>query len=79
MWYTTFLLLSFPITCMSKGFLSCSYEYTSILSCILEIIHEHMEPIPLPIQWAPGALPLGVKRPERETDHSPPSSAEVKE
>jgi hypothetical protein len=31
-----------------------------------------------PIQWVPGALSLGVKRPVRETDHSPPSSAEVK-
>jgi hypothetical protein len=31
-----------------------------------------------PIQWVPGALSLGVKRPEREPDHSP-SSAEVKE
>jgi hypothetical protein len=32
-----------------------------------------------PIQWAPGALSLRVKRPEREVDHSPPSSAGVKE
>jgi hypothetical protein len=32
-----------------------------------------------PIQWEPEALSLGVKRPGRETDHSPPSSAEVKE
>jgi hypothetical protein len=32
-----------------------------------------------PVQWAPGALSLGVKRPVREADHSPPSSAEVKE
>jgi hypothetical protein len=32
-----------------------------------------------PIQWVPGALSLGVKRPEREDDHSPPPSAEVKE
>jgi hypothetical protein len=31
-----------------------------------------------PIQWVPGALSLGVKRPLREADHSPPSSAEVK-
>jgi hypothetical protein len=31
-----------------------------------------------PIQWVPGALSL-VNRPQRETDHSPPSSAEVKE
>jgi hypothetical protein len=33
----------------------------------------------LPIQWVPGALSLEVKRPGREADHSPPSSAEVKE
>jgi hypothetical protein len=26
-----------------------------------------------------GLFPLGVKRPGREADHSPPSSAEVKE
>jgi hypothetical protein len=32
-----------------------------------------------PIQWVPGTLSLGVKRPGREADHSPPSSAEVKE
>jgi hypothetical protein len=32
-----------------------------------------------PIRWVPGALSLGVKRPGREADHSPPPSAEVKE
>jgi len=26
----------------------------------------------------PGALSLGIKQPERETDHSPTSTAEVK-
>jgi hypothetical protein len=31
-----------------------------------------------PIQCVPGDLSLGVKRPRRETDHSPPSSAKVK-
>jgi hypothetical protein len=31
-----------------------------------------------PIQWVPGALSLGVKRPGGEADHSIPSSAEVK-
>jgi hypothetical protein len=31
-----------------------------------------------PIQWVSRALSLGVKRPGREADHSPPSSAEVK-
>jgi hypothetical protein len=36
-------------------------------------------PASSPIQWVPGALSLGVKWPGREADHSPPSSAEVKE
>jgi hypothetical protein len=30
------------------------------------------------MQWVPGALSLGVKQQEREADHSPPSSAEIK-
>jgi hypothetical protein len=30
------------------------------------------------IRWESDNLSLGVKRPEREADHSPPSSAEVK-
>jgi hypothetical protein len=29
-----------------------------------------------PIQWVPWALSLGVRRPRREADHSPPSSVE---
>jgi hypothetical protein len=36
-------------------------------------------PTQLPIRWVPGALSLGVKRQGREADHSPQSSAEVKE
>jgi hypothetical protein len=32
-----------------------------------------------PIQWVPGALSLGVKRPGCEADYSRPSSTEVKE
>jgi hypothetical protein len=32
-----------------------------------------------PIQWVPGALSPGLKRPGREADHSPPFSADVKE
>jgi hypothetical protein len=35
-------------------------------------------PIQPPMQWVPAALTPGVKRPGREADHSPPSSAEVK-
>jgi hypothetical protein len=38
-----------------------------------------LRPTQPPIQWVSGALSLGIKRPDREADHSPPSSAEVKE
>jgi hypothetical protein len=31
-----------------------------------------------PIQWVTGLFPPGVKRPGRETDHSPPTNAEAK-
>jgi hypothetical protein len=31
-----------------------------------------------PIEWVPGALSLGVKRVGRKADHSPPTSAEVR-
>jgi hypothetical protein len=31
-----------------------------------------------PIQWVPEALSPGLKGPGREADHSPPSSADVK-
>jgi hypothetical protein len=38
-----------------------------------------LRPSQPPTQWVPGALSLGVKRLGRGADHSPPSSAEVKE
>jgi hypothetical protein len=31
-----------------------------------------------PIQWVQGEISPGVKRPSRQTDHSPPSRAEIK-
>jgi hypothetical protein len=31
-----------------------------------------------PIQWVPGDISQGIKRKGREADHSPPTSAEVK-
>jgi hypothetical protein len=37
-----------------------------------------LEPTQSPTQWAPGALPSGVKQPGREAIHSPLTSAEVK-
>jgi hypothetical protein len=36
-------------------------------------------PAQFPIQWIIGAPSLGIKRPGREADHSPTSSAEIKE
>jgi hypothetical protein len=35
-------------------------------------------PAQLPAQRVPGALSLGIKQSGRKTDHSPPSSADVK-
>jgi len=44
---------------------------------VLHVLHfKILQP---PIQWAQGALSLGVKQPGHEADHSPPSSSEVKE
>jgi hypothetical protein len=36
-----------------------------------------VKPTQQPIQWVMGTLSSGLKRPEREADHSPPSNAEV--
>jgi len=38
-----------------------------------------MGPTQPPILWVPRAVSLGVKWPGTEADHSPPSSAEVKD
>jgi hypothetical protein len=37
-----------------------------------------LRPMQPPVQWVPGALSQGVKRPGIEADHSSPPSAEVK-
>jgi hypothetical protein len=42
------------------------------------LLHNVQRPNQHPSQWVPGPLSTGVKRPGREADHSPPSSAEVK-
>jgi hypothetical protein len=42
-------------------------------------VHNALGPTQPRIQWVPGVFSLGVKRPGHEADHSPPSSAEVKE
>jgi len=50
---------------------SVSFPITTATRTALGLTHP-------PIQWVTGALSLGVKRPGREADHAPPSSAEVK-
>jgi len=45
---------------------------------ILTACRPALGPTHPPIQWVPGALCLGVKWLWREADHSPPSSAEVR-
>jgi len=41
-------------------------------------IKEHYRHTQHPIQWVPGAVSLGIKRPGGEGDHSSPSSTEAK-
>jgi hypothetical protein len=54
------------------------YSFGKFPLCLLSFIMA-LGPIQPPIQWVQGVLSLGVKRAGREADHSPPTSAEVKE
>jgi hypothetical protein len=51
-------------------------QYIQVNLCIASRLA--LRPTQPPIQWVPGALSLGVKRPRREANHSPLSSTEVK-
>jgi hypothetical protein len=53
-----------------------SFTYNELLNTASRTALGPTQP---PIQWVPGALSVGVKRPGREASHPPPSSAEVKE
>jgi hypothetical protein len=44
----------------------------------LHLVQTYLGPTQSPIQLVPAALSTGVKWPEREANHSPPTSAEVK-
>jgi hypothetical protein len=51
-----------------------------IFPCIQNIVTRMaLGPTQPPIQWVPGALSLGVKRPGPEADRSPPYSTDVRE
>jgi hypothetical protein len=55
------------------------YEFTFFLSATTTASKPSLRPTEPPIQWVPGTLSLGIKRLGREANHSPSSSAEVKE
>jgi hypothetical protein len=57
---------------------SLDMDQRKLVSCARYIWIQALGPTQLPIQWVPAALSPEVKRPGREADHSPPSSAEVK-
>jgi hypothetical protein len=67
---SSYLCVGLPNYFLPSGFL------TKIL---YSVSRPALGPTQPPIQRVPGALSLGVKRPGSEADHSPPSSAEVKE
>jgi hypothetical protein len=58
-----------------RGFVSGQRKWIFLFITVPRLALESTKP---PIQWVPWALSLGVKWPERETDQSPPTSAEVK-
>jgi hypothetical protein len=81
--------LSLPLTSIQcrdqilSGVLYCNFYFTSRRGLGIFLFttgsRTALGPTQPPIQWLPGALSLGVKRPGREADYSPPSSVEVKE
>jgi len=56
-----------------------STEHTG-QNAVFAILHlpPPLGPTQTPIQWLPGALSPGIKRPRCEADHETPSKAEVK-
>jgi len=61
------------------GYWGFDFQYGLGISLLTTASRTALKPIQPPIQWVPGALSLGVKRLMRETDHLPPSSADVKD
>jgi hypothetical protein len=43
-----------------------------------EVSRPVLRPSRPPMQWVPGVVSLGVERPGRESDYSPPSNAEMR-
>jgi hypothetical protein len=72
--YEVFIFFLFPFQC-------CHTKTDVGLGILLFTTASRpaLGPTQLPIQWVPGVLSLGIKRPGREAEHSPPSIAGVKE
>jgi hypothetical protein len=60
------------------GYVHFAYNFKNVISVSFPASRQALGPIQLPIHWTTGALSPGVKWPEREADHSSPSSAVVK-
>jgi hypothetical protein len=69
----------YDASCYSTG-AGIAQQYRQGLGIVLitTASRSALGPTQTPIQWVPGALSLGVKRPGREADQSPPTSAEVR-
>jgi hypothetical protein len=73
---TSLLFTLFSISSSSKGWSSIPSRIKNSLFSTLS--RPVLRPTQPPIQWVLGALSPGVKRPVRQSDHSPLTSAEVK-
>jgi hypothetical protein len=74
-------MLFYPQPAEATSFLHSAKEFVTcyILEILNPLITTALGPTQPPIQWVPGSPSLGVKRPGREADQSPPSSAEIRE
>jgi hypothetical protein len=60
------------------GYVYFAYNLKNVIFLSFATSRPALGPIQTPIHWITGALSPRVKWPESEGDHSPPSSAEVK-
>jgi hypothetical protein len=66
-------------TTVSEGLAASGWSETSLSYYLTTASRTALGLTQPPIQWIPGVLYLGVKRPGSEADHSPSSSAEAKD
>jgi hypothetical protein len=76
--YTSTLPYVFMAWCLTKHSIRIHKHRDNHTFIFTTASRMALGPTQPPIQWVHGVLSLGVKRPGREADHSPPSSAEVK-